>query len=130
MNYNKLHDFLSNLVQKPFFKAHDDYNFDKISNILVDMTTYDANEYKGIVWLNKINFEFCFLSLTDSYQNCVCICITGLHQILTRYPQHYRALNRLAHFYANFVNDKVYDFSSGVNKLGLFFLFSKGVGIC
>ncbi len=66
-----------------------------------------------------------FSSLIDSYQNCVCICITGLHQILTRYPQHYRALNRLAIFYANFLNDKVYDFSSCVNKLALIFLFSK-----
>ena len=107
-DFNKLNDFLNDLVQKPFFKAHDDYHYDKIMNLLSSMTTYETDEYKGMrkIYAYRHNRLTIFI-YKDSYKKCVCTCITGLHQILTRNPQHYRAIHRLANLYENFLNKKV-----------------------
>ena len=47
IDFNNLHDFLNELVQRPFFKAHEDYNYDKILNLMSSMATYETDEYKG-----------------------------------------------------------------------------------
>ena len=58
IDFNKLNEFLNEVVQRPFFKAHDDYNYDKILNLLSSMATYETDEYKG--WKKNIYFSMKF----------------------------------------------------------------------
>ena len=64
IDFNKLNEFLNEVVQRPFFKAHDDYNYDKILNLLSSMATYETDEYKGwkkkYLFLDKISIHFNF----------------------------------------------------------------------
>jgi calcineurin-binding protein cabin-1 len=85
IDYNKLLSYFNELKNKPFIKAHEDFHYDRVQNFL----------------LKIIDCENVPQELKTAYQECICMCITGLQQILTRFPFHYRALYRVARFYAD-----------------------------
>ncbi|RNA38515.1 calcineurin-binding cabin-1 isoform X1 [Brachionus plicatilis] len=90
---SELSNFLENLVDTRFVKAHNDFDLDEISMFLHE------NVFSSSQKLNDIEHK-------DLFLNCVCICVTGLGQILKRFSQHYRSLYRLAFFYTKFFDFK------------------------
>lgn len=85
IDYDKLLSNLKVLSNKQFVQAYEDFHYDRVQNFL----------------LKIIDSESVPQELKVVYKECVCLCITGLHQILTRFPLHYRALYRLACFYTD-----------------------------
>ena len=93
-NMRALCEFLERLTEVKFIKVHDDFSLAETSKFLISDIFSRSKRISQIP--NK-----------DLFLNCVCICVTGLNQILKRFPQHYRSLYRLAHFYSKFLDIRV-----------------------
>lgn len=89
-----LSSFLEALTESSFVSAHGDLKLEETTNMMQQFLFDHSQLIETIP--NK-----------DLFINCVCICVAGLNQILRRFPQHYRSLYRLAHFYSNCLDFKV-----------------------
>ncbi|CAF0778497.1 unnamed protein product [Brachionus calyciflorus] len=94
-------NFLETLVETRFVRSHNDFDLDEISVFLQE------NIFSNSIKLNEIEHK-------DLFLNCVCICVTGLCQILKRFSQHYRSIYRLAHFYTKFLDFKNLEISKNL----------------
>lgn len=49
IDFDGLYKILKKLIEKPFFKAHDDYNLEKIESLLLDLLVCDEidMQHKG-----------------------------------------------------------------------------------
>ena len=89
--------FLEEITNTKFVKAHNDFQLEELSLFLE----------KGIFSKSK---SLNSLENKETFCKCLCICVAGLNQILKRFPQHYRSLYRLAHFYSKFLDFNVKEY--------------------
>ena len=86
--------FLEEITHTKFVRAHSDFQLEELSQFL------ETNVFATSQIVASLEHR-------DLFCTCVCICVAGLSQVLKRFPQHYRSLYRLAHFYSKFLDFNV-----------------------